>query len=245
MKVIGAGLPRTATTTQLFVLEQLGFAPCYHMRNLMGNLSASLPAWERAAAGDADWDGILGDAQSCCDWPTARYYRELAEHYPDAKVLLSVRSGESWARSMRETIWSMYFGDSVLHHLCQARGVVDPEWKRFLSLMTTMTWDDETGGLAGGEHADDAGLAAIMERWNDEVKATIPAERLFVWNPADGWDGLCEFLEVPVPEEPVPHVNDTLAFHEGIVGGAIAKINAWWDARERPAGGVQGAPAAH
>ena len=35
MQVIGAGLPRTATTTQMVVLEQLGFAPCYHMRDLL------------------------------------------------------------------------------------------------------------------------------------------------------------------------------------------------------------------
>ena len=36
MKVIGAGLPRTATSTQLIAFEQLGFGPCYHMRNLLG-----------------------------------------------------------------------------------------------------------------------------------------------------------------------------------------------------------------
>ena len=51
MKVIGAGLMRTATTTQLFALEQLGFGPCYHMRDLLGDLEAGLPWWEAAAEG--------------------------------------------------------------------------------------------------------------------------------------------------------------------------------------------------
>ena len=42
MKVIGAGLPRTATTTQLIALEMLGF-PCYHMRDMMSDLTTSVP----------------------------------------------------------------------------------------------------------------------------------------------------------------------------------------------------------
>ena len=243
MKVIGAGLPRTATTTQLIALEQLGFAPCYHMRNLFADLDHQLTLWEQVVAGDPDWDAILGESESCCDWPAARYYRELAEHYPDAKVLLSVRSAEGWVRSMRDTIWSMYYGDSVIRYVNAARAVVDPNWARFIELMNHMTWNEGTGGLSGGDVADDASFGAIMERWNDEVEATIPAERLLVWDPADGWAPLCEFLEVPVPDEPVPHVNDAAAFKEGIIGGALEAVQAWWDQRERPASGLHGAPA--
>src|SRR5207245_3760734 len=52
MKVIGAGLPRTATTTQMVALEQLGFAPCYHMRNVLGDLENELPHWEAAQDGN-------------------------------------------------------------------------------------------------------------------------------------------------------------------------------------------------
>ena len=244
MKVIGAGLPRTATTTTLMAFEQLGFAPCYHMRNLMGNLEDELPAWERLVEGDADWDGILGDAQSCCDFPTSRYYNEIAEHFPEAKVVLSVRSSDGWVRSMRDTIWQMYFGDSVMRHVNAARAQVDPEWRRFLALMVHMTWDAQTGAIAGAEYADDEQFAAIMDRWNDRVRASIPAERLLVWNPADGWEPLCRFLEVPVPDGPVPNVNDTNAFREGLLGGGLAVLNAWWDQRERPAGGLHGAPPA-
>ena len=241
MRVIGAGLPRTATSTQLLAFEELGFGPVYHMRNLLGNLEGELPAWERLTAGDVDWEAILGDAQSCCDWPTARYYRELAEHFPEAKVLLSVRSGESWVGSMRETIWPMYFGDSVMRHVNAARAHVDAEWRRFLALMTHMCWDEQTGAMAGGGDADDAELARIMERWNDGVRASIPPERLLVWSPADGWEPLCEFLELPVPEGPLPNVNDTLAFREGVLGGGLGVLNAWWDQRERPTGGFHGA----
>jgi hypothetical protein len=240
MKVIGAGLPRTATTTQLQVLEQLGFSPCYHMRDLMADLESGLPPWERVAEGDPDWDAIFDGYESCCDWPSARYYKELAEHFPQAKVLLSVRSADGWVRSMRETIWPMYFGDSVLHHVNQARGQVEPNWGRFLELMTHQCWDPRTGAMAGAETADDAGLAEIMERWNQRVIDSIAPERLLVWNPADGWEPLCAFLDVPIPEGEVPRVNDTAAFKEGIIGRGLAALNEWWGQRDRPAESLHG-----
>jgi hypothetical protein len=240
MKIIGAGLPRTATTTQMFALEQLGLSPCYHMRDLLSDLEHGLPLWERAAAGDADWERIFGDARSTVDWPSARYYRELVEHYPDAKVLLSVRSAEGWVNSMRETVWGMYHGDSVIHHLCEARALLDPLWGRFMALMRQMTYEPGTGALAG-ETFSDEGLAAAMERWNEQVKATVPAERLLVWDPAEGWEPLCAFLELEEPAEPLPRLNDTASFREGIIGGALDVVNEWWQSRERPSEGLHGA----
>jgi hypothetical protein len=240
MRVIGAGLPRTATTTQMFALEQLGEDPCYHMRDLLADLESGLPLWEGAAEGSPEWERIFGNARSTVDWPSARYYRELMAHYPDAKILLSVRDAEDWVRSMRETIWGIFHGESLLHDLCDARSRLDPLWRRYLALMRQMTWDDEVGALAG-ETSTDAGLAAVMERWNQTVKDTVPADRLLVWNPREGWDPLCDFLEVEVPAEPLPCLNDTTSFREGIIGGALDVVNEWWAARERPASGLHGA----
>ena len=240
MKVIGAGLPRTATTTQMVALEQLGFAPCYHMRNVLGDLENELPHWEAAQDGNPDWEAAFRDSQSTCDWPSARFYEDLIDYYPDAKVILTVRDGESWVRSMRETVWGVYFGDSVLHHVSDARACIDPQWRRFIELMNRMNWEE--GGALTGDHQSDQGLIEIMERWNGQVQQTVPAERLLVWNPKEGWDPLCEFLEVDVPDAPLPHLNDTASFKEGVLGGGLAMINEWWDQRERPATGLHGAP---
>lgn len=240
MKVIGAGLPRTATTTLLIALEQLGYGRCYHMRDLLADLENGLPLWEAVADGARDWERIFGDAQSTVDWPSARYWRELLERYPDAKVILSVRPADRWVKSMRETVWGIYHGDSVIHHVSDARAVLDPLWRRYIALMRRMTWDDRTGALAGDTYSDD-GFAGAMERWNDSVKRDVPPEQLLVWDPAEGWEPLCRFLEVDVPAEPLPRVNDTASFREGIIGGALASLNEWWDKRERPASGLHGA----
>jgi hypothetical protein len=154
MKVIGAGLPRTATTTQMFALEQLLAGPCYHMRDLLMDLEAGLPLWEQANDGSPQWEQIFGEARSTVDWPSARYYRDLMSHYPEAKVLLSVREPEEWVRSMRATVWGIFHGDSVIHHVCRARAVVDPLWRRYTALMHQMTWQEGTGVLAGETFTD-------------------------------------------------------------------------------------------
>ena len=241
MKVIGAGLPRTATTTQMIALEQLGFGPCYHMRNVLMDLENQLPYWEAAHEGNPDWQGVFGDAQSTVDWPSARYYEDLMEVYPDAKIILSVRSAEGWVNSMRETIVDVTFGDSVLRHVSDARTVIDPWWKRYMALMTSMNWDEQTGVLAGDIHTDE-GLAAVMERWNQSVIDTVPAERLLVWDPKEGWEPLCEFLGVDVPDQPLPRVNDTASFKAGIIGGSLAMLNGWWEQQEKPEAGLHGRP---
>ena len=242
MKVIGAGLPRTATTTQMIAFEMLGFAPCYHMRNLLGDLEHGLPLWEAAAEGNPDWGAIFADSQSTCDWPSARYYKELIEVYPEAKVVLTVREPAGWVKSMRETVWAIHWGDSVLRHVSAARAAVDPLWHRYIDLMGYINWDPNNGAFSPVENTfSDEGFAEVIERWNDEVMRTVPAERLLAWNPAQGWEPLCEFLGVDVPEQPVPRTNDTNAFKEGVLGGSLEIVNEWWESRERPSESLHGA----
>jgi len=73
-------------------------------------------------------------------------------------------------------------------------------------------------------------MAAGFERWNKEVIDTVPSERLLVWHPKDGWEPLCEFLDVAVPDTPVPNVNDTENFQKNLImAPAIAAVNSWWD----------------
>jgi hypothetical protein len=233
MKLIGAGLPRTATTTQMIALEMIGLAPCYHMRDMMADLDKGVRLWRRAYDGESPWEEIWGDAPSTVDWPSAFHWRELIEVYPDAKVLLSVRDHEGWARSMQDTICQIYFGDTLMHHLAQARYHVDPSFKGWVDLMIDMFWEGR--GPFAGTNGESGPMMDAAERWNQEVQATVPAERLLVWHPKDGWEPLCEFLEVDVPDQPLPHVNDTEQFKSQLViGPAVEAVSAWWD-REKPA----------
>jgi len=101
-----------------------------------------------------------------------------------------------------------------------------------VDLMVAMTWTGEAP--FAGSYGDSQSMIDAMERWNDEVMSTVPSERLLVWHPEDGWEPLCAFLEVPVPDEPLPNVNDTRMFRDGIVAGALQAIQAWHDAETAP-----------
>jgi Sulfotransferase domain len=223
MRVIGAGLPRTATLSQKIALEILGVGPCYHMVDVLGDLDR-LPAWLEALEGNAEWDEIFDGYDSTVDWPGGYFYPELIERYPDAKVLLSVRSGEAWARSMEETICAILYTDSLMHDLSSARCRIDPEWASYIDFTRAM-W--KRSGVIPDENAiDAASLAAGMERYNAGVEAST--DNVLVWTVADGWEPLCEFLEVPVPDVPFPRVNDAETFSGRIVESAIGALSTWY-----------------
>lgn len=167
--------------------------------------------------------------QSTVDWPGAFFYRELIDAFPDAKVLLSDRDGASWARSMHDTIWGIFYGDVMMRDLSDARARVDSGWAQYMELMKSM-WH-RSGLLGDNEEIFDADvMAAGMDRHIAEVRAVVPAERLLVWQPTDGWAPLCEFLEVPVPQAPLPRVNDSSMFADRIIEGSMAVLTQW---RER------------
>ena len=151
--------------------------------------------------------------------------------YPDAKVLLSVRSPESWVESMNNTISQVFVGDTLMHHLARAQYHVDPDFAGWIDVMSDM-WD-ASGVTVGG---DEQKMASTMEEWNQKVIDAVPADRLLVWHPKDGWEPLCELLGLDVPDGPVPNVNDTENFQKNLImGPAIEAINAWWEDNKGPA----------
>jgi len=224
MKLIGAGLPRTGTLSQKVALEILGLAPCYHMVNVLGDLDQAR-GWRAAFEGDPDWPALFGQHQATVDWPGSYFYRELLDAYPDAKVLLSVRDSEAWARSMRDTIWGVLYRDILIRDLSNARTKIDPMWADYIALMKGM-WE-RSGLMPGGIESTPEAMAQAMVRFHDEVQRTVPADRLLVWSVTDGWEPLCEFLELPVPDMSFPHLNDTEQFTDRVVDGALVALHEW------------------
>ena len=53
------------------------------------------------------------------------------------------------------------------------------------------------------------GCVNMYHAWVERVKKTVPKDRLLVFSVKEGWEPLCKFLDVPVPDEPFPRVNDT------------------------------------
>ncbi|HEX7236426.1 MAG TPA: sulfotransferase, partial [Gammaproteobacteria bacterium] len=106
LKVIGAGLGRTATFSLKFALEHVGLGPCYHMSEVFAGARRNVPLWLDVVRGKPDWDAVFEGFASTTDYPACTYWRELAAFYPNAKVILTVRDADSWFDSVTETIFS-------------------------------------------------------------------------------------------------------------------------------------------
>jgi len=193
LRVVGAGLGRTGTHSLKIALEQLIGAPCYHMLEVFGH-PEHIPVWERAAKGDLpDWDELFAGYEAIVDWPGASFWKDMADAFPDAIILLSTRSdADTWWKSAHATIFQVIANRPA------------GEEDEFLAMWEAIAHNRFT------PHTDDADAAkAAYERHNAEVRAQADPARLVEWQPGDGWEPLCAALHVAVPDEPFPHVNTT------------------------------------
>ncbi|WP_366511855.1 sulfotransferase [uncultured Amphritea sp.] len=67
---------------------------------------------------------------------------------------------------------------------------------------------------SGGRPDDRAHAIGLYEENIRMVKAAIAPERLLVHNLGDGWQPLCAFLGLPVPEQPYPSLNAAKDFQD-------------------------------
>jgi len=196
LSVIGAGYGRTGTMTLKLALERLGFGPCYHMVEVIKDPAVKSAPWEAAADGQpVDWEAALEGYRSCVDWPGATFYRELTRAYPDAKIILTSRNPEDWYRSTQATIFARPMPEEA----------EDP-WGRMVGKVI--------GRLFDHRMADRDRLIAEFNRHNQEVRQTIAPGRLLDYEVAQGWQPLCNFLGVDVPDEPMPKANTTEDFQK-------------------------------
>jgi hypothetical protein len=215
LRVIGAGFGRTGTTSLKAALETLGLDPCYHMTEVFAH-PRHAEVWRSAWRGEpVNWDAILGPYEAAVDWPACTFYEELTERYPEAKVLLSVRDPDRWYESTRTTIYKLSRVIAASRTARVAFGLV--------SLLTfggfartgageEIIWN----GTFDGRFEDKPHAIEVLERHNEEVKRRVPPERLLVYEVKEGWGPLCEFLGVPEPDEPFPHLNDAAEMQRGI-----------------------------
>ena len=99
IRVVGAGLYRTGTKSLKSALERLLGQPSYHMAEVFVH-PEHIPSWHGAALGRMpNWAEFLQDYSATLDAPAAYFWPEVSAAFPDALVLLSVRSAESWWES--------------------------------------------------------------------------------------------------------------------------------------------------
>jgi Sulfotransferase domain len=200
LDVIGVGLGRTGTTSLAAALERLGFGPCYKDEALW----VDAPWWRDAIEGaHLDWDEVLGSFRSIVDWPAALVWRRLVTHFPEARVVLTVRDPDVWYDSMVQ----------VLEPLLAAGSQSDrPELASACSIWYRLIIEE----LFEGQFSDRAHATRVFRGHVAAVKDGVAPGRLLVQDCRDGWAPLCHFLETPVPPEPFPQRNSRTTWIEPI-----------------------------
>ncbi|KAF2726984.1 NAD dependent epimerase/dehydratase [Polyplosphaeria fusca] len=209
MEVLVLGFSRTGTMSLKVAFEKLGYKP-YHMSEALKNTPAGhLTFWKEALAakfdgegkpfGREEFDKFLGDYDVLEDIPCIMFVDELLEAYADAKVILTNRDVDSWARSVNETFF------------------VITNWK---TMPLMRRWDTVFWGpymdivykiqtiWGKGDRTDRTALCQTYVDHYAHVRSKVPSSRLLEFESRDGWGPLCEFLGKAVPEGGYPRVND-------------------------------------
>ena len=213
LKVIGAGWGRTGTESLKMALEQLGFDRCYHGFDLM-NDGRKLQYWKQLHnEGKTDYEALFNGCLAAVDTPAAYYYRELMQQYPEAKVVLTVRDAGKWYDSAVNTIFkrpppAKYAILKFLGRLSKKLNYVPQVDEHLQAIFFHDEFKDKLD--------DREFMMAWYNQWNERVKSTVPADRLLVYEVAQGWEPLCKFLNVPVPATPFPQTNKKENFQQRV-----------------------------
>lgn len=227
MEVIGVGLGRTGTASLKAALERLGLGPCDHMFEVMEKPDR-VRLWHRIGGGERpDWAEVFAGYHATVDWPGAAYWRELADAFPQAKLILTIRDPHRWYDSAFKTIFGfpMRRHGWLEHQAFTMVRKLNPSAAEVPMMLDRVIWDRVFDGrMFDGSDADRAYAIERFHRHTEEVKAYVPQDRLLIFDVAEGWEPLCAFLGLPVPDEPFPRINDAAAFNQAIAARSRAAI---------------------
>lgn len=143
---------------------------------------------------------------------------ELAEAYPEAKVVILNREREAWYQSCKKTIFAVKDTTSIMQVLFF---LLDYRVVGQAMLFIVRMWDAELGAKLFEEH----NVKTFFDEYHEDVRKKIHQSRLLEYKVQDGWRPLCDHLDLPVPtvegsegkiEVPFPRINDAEAFHDTI-----------------------------
>jgi hypothetical protein len=188
MKILGVGLSKTGTSSLHEALLSLGYTAIHHDRERLNDIldgSNNRPDFRR-----------YDDVDAVTDIPSTYFYRELLAAYPECRAILTLREVDSWWKSV-ETHFNVTYPTGGRED--------DPlrEVYAFLERLRNCVY--------GSARATEFLFKKRYVEHNERVRADIPADRLLVMDitAGDGWEVLCPFLGVEIPDRPFPHENKT------------------------------------
>lgn len=215
MQVLSLGAPRTGTLSMCEAYQILGYASPYHYSSIFANakdadmwieaLEAKYnPRRGRQPFGRQQFDQLLGHCSAVTDVPCIIFWRELLAAYPDAKVVLVERDERKWLDSIEVLVTGVLnpVGRYVLRF-------TDPG-RTGRILNCGMTWLRCWFNVHGRSSVDKImqNASRTYRSHYDEIRQTVPKDRLLEYRLGSGWEPLCKFLGKGIPKVPFPRRND-------------------------------------
>ena len=138
------------------------------------------------------------------DSSICQFVPELMELYPDAVVICTVRDPDAWTKSMGQLATTSFQTMLAVMLFWVPCVRYFPQWVRVLH---EGRWGELY--IRPGEQPDYGKIT--WERHMEHLKRCVPRDRLHFYDVKDGWEPLCKILNVPVPAEEFPRMNDSEA----------------------------------
>jgi hypothetical protein len=198
LEVIGAGFGRTGTMSFKAALDRLGLGPTYHMIEVYAN-EGHAEIWTDVING-APLDNVtlFEKYRSVCDWPACAFWRDIRASNPQAKVVLTTRDPDVWYDSIANTIFLALEAESD-----------DEALNRWRIQTRKLIFEQTFGNDLGRDN-----VTRVLRAHESDVIASVPSDELLVYDVSHGWEPLCDFFGLPVPDEPFPRTNSTAEFRQ-------------------------------
>lgn len=169
----------------------------------------------RVLFGDPDWDMITSSGfTAVADFPSSLYFTELMLIYPNSKFILTTKGpgrSDDWFRS-----WEVMTAAALQPiYIAQPFFTLLKNYGKYFRWLLAHVNDDPKylwKKFPIHENQNKVAAIASYEEHNRMVRETIPADRLLEFNMDDGWEPLCQFLNISkCPQNmPFPKANKAL-----------------------------------
>ncbi|KAJ5639331.1 uncharacterized protein N7484_007193 [Penicillium longicatenatum] len=219
--IINAGLFRSGSKSMARAYQILGFKTHHGLLEKVTETpwvqleAAAEATWPSTANPSrqpftrTDWDALWGTKYDAATDLASPFALQLIEAYPEAKVVIIQRDFEAW--------WPSFKTEVLDRVMLQPAAAINGFLGLYLMGMPAVQAMRKIHfGFFGARCRDDI-LVNAKERYSkyyDDLRVKVPVKQRLEFCLEDGWEPLCEFLGVDVPDEPFPRENEAGAHNE-------------------------------
>ncbi|XP_039273467.2 uncharacterized protein LOC120347515 [Styela clava] len=209
MKIIVAGFPKTGTKSVNLALRILDYTVYDYIENVTILRNEWLKVFSEGWTKE-DFLNMYRNVDAVTDTPTCFFWEEILEAFPDAKIILMTRDDESWYRSVHNQFevnksnllltMMRFFSPTYIKSMTAVDLYIYP-------ILFGITNPTPWRRLFGSPSLNRLISKKKFREHNAHVLQNAPRDQLLVYQCSQGWEPLCKFLGVSIPQTAFPHEN--------------------------------------